>query len=82
MIHALGVHPDFHGKGYAKAMVRKAVAIAGESGMKAIRLDVLDGNIPADKLYQGMGFQYLASVQMYYEDTGWTSFKLYEYIVT
>ena len=81
MIHALGVHPDFQGKGCAKAMVRKAITIAGETGMKAIRLDVLAGNIPAENLYQGMGFQYLTSVQMYYEDTGWAAFKLYEYVL-
>lgn len=81
VIHALGVHPDFHGRGYAKEMVQKAIAIAGERGMKAIRLDVLSGNIPAENLYQGMGFQYLTSVQMYYEDTGWTTFKLYEYVL-
>jgi hypothetical protein len=49
--------------------------------MKTIRLDVLDGNIPAENLYLGMGFQYLNKVQMYYEDTGWTAFRLYEYVL-
>ena len=81
VIHALGVHSFFHGKGYAKAMVQKAIAIAEEIEMKAIRLDVLDGNIPAEHLYQGIGFQYLTTMQMYYEDTGWTSFKLFEYVL-
>ncbi len=79
IIHALGVHSDFIGKGYAKAMVQKAIEIARETGMKAIRLDVLGGNTPAEKLYQGFGFQYQATLQMYYEDTGWTDFNLYEY---
>ena len=32
-------------------------------------------------LYLGMGFQYLNKVQMYYEDTGWTAFRLYEYVL-
>ena len=81
IIHALGVHSDFNGKGYAKAMVQKAIDIAKETGMKAIRLDVLRGNIPAEKLYQRFGFQYMATLQMYYEDTGWTDFKLYEYVL-
>lgn len=49
-------------------MVQKAIAIAEEIEMKAIRLDVLDGNIPAEHLYQGIGFQYLTTMQMYYED--------------
>ena len=81
VIHALGVHPDFHRKGYAKALVRKSIDIARETGMKVIRLDVLDGNIPAENLYLGMGFRYLTNVQMYYEDTGWTAFRLYEYVL-
>ena len=81
IIHALGVHSDFYGKGYAKAMVQKAIDIAKETGMKASRLDVLGGNIPAERLYQGFGFRYMATLKMYYEDTGWTDFKLYEYVL-
>ncbi|MBR0161741.1 MAG: GNAT family N-acetyltransferase [Oscillospiraceae bacterium] len=81
VIHALGVHPRFSGKGYAKALVQKAIDLAAENGMKAIRLDVLEGNIPAENLYLGFGFQYMATLRMYYEDTGWTNFKLYEYVL-
>ena len=79
VIHALGVHPDHYGKGYAKALVRDAIDVAGKSGMKAIRLDVREGNIPAENLYAGFGFVYIDTVQMYYDDTGWTNFKLYEF---
>ena len=42
-------------------MVQKALDIAIETGMKAIRLDVLGGNIPAERLYQGFGFRYMAT---------------------
>ncbi|MCR5138494.1 MAG: GNAT family N-acetyltransferase [Oscillospiraceae bacterium] len=81
IVHALGVHSDFTGKGFAKAMVQKAIDIARETNMKAIRLDVIAGNIPAERLYQGFGFQHVASLQMYYEDTGWADFNLYEYVL-
>ena len=81
VIHALGVHPNYAGKGYAKAMVQRAIDLARANGMKAIRLDVLEGNIPAEKLYIGFGFQYMATLKMYYEDTGWTNYKLYEYVI-
>ena len=46
---------------------------------KAIRLDVLKGNLPAEKLYTGLGFKYLHTLKMFYEDTGWTDYELYEY---
>ena len=78
VIHALGVHPRCSRRGYAKAMLREAIALAEKNGMKAIRLDVLEGNFPAEKLYAGFGFQYRGTVLMYYEDTGWKNFLLYE----
>lgn len=81
VIHALGVHPDFSGRGIAKEMVRNTIALAKEGRIRTIRLDVLGGNLPAEKAYTGLGFQYLDTIRMFYEDTGWTEFKIYEYIV-
>ncbi len=78
VIHELGVHPMFSGKGIAKQMVREVIKIAQENNIKTIRLDVLGGNIPAEKAYMKMGFMYLDSIQMFYEDTGWTdSFRCF-----
>lgn len=81
VIHALGVHPAYSRVGYAKAMVLKAFEVAGKNHQKVIRLDVLQGNIPAEKLYTGLGFRYIDTLKMYYEDTGWTDYKLYEYVL-
>ncbi len=79
VIHALGVHPDCAGKGYGRQLVRFAVDAARGDRQKVIRLDVLKGNLPAEKLYAGMGFRLLHTLPMYYEDTGWTDYELYEY---
>lgn len=79
VIHALGVLPKFSGRGYAKIMVRKALELAAGIGCKAVRLDVLNGNLPAERLYSGLGFKHTDTIQMYYEDTGWTDFLLYEH---
>lgn len=79
VLHALCVLPELQGKGIAGAMVRKLLEIAESTGQKAVRLDVLGGNLPAEQLYRKYGFQYVDTVQMFYEDTGWTDFKLYEY---
>ncbi len=81
VIHLLGVHPDHSRRGYAREMVEKAIDVARESGMKALRLDVLEGNVLAEKLYEGIGFKYLGDVEMFYEDVGWQNFKLYEYVL-
>ena len=79
VIHALGVHPRHARKGYAKEMVEYAIKTAREDHQKVIRLDVLKGNVPAEKLYSGLGFQCLHTLTMFYEDTGWKEFELYEY---
>lgn len=81
VIHALGVHPIYGGKGYAKEMVKEALQIAVNNDQKAVRLDVLGGNIPAERLYTGLGFKYMKTLKMYYEDTGWTDYELYEYVL-
>jgi len=77
-IHALGVHPDYAGQGYAKELVSFVITYAKENKQKAIRLDVLKGNVPAEKLYSSMSFKYICTLPMYYEDTGLTDYELYE----
>ena len=71
VIHALGVHPAFSGQGIAKQMVQKVIDTARENHR----------NLPAEKAYTKMGFQYLDTIQMFYEDTGWTEYKIYEFII-
>ena len=81
VIHALGVSPACQGQGLARQMVLEAVRTARENRQKAVRLDVLASNLPAQKLYSSLGFQYRDTVQLYYEDTGLTDFLLYELVL-
>ena len=81
VIHILGVRPEYMGKGIAKQMVGKVIEMARENNIKTIRLDVLIGNLPAEKAYTKIGFKYLETVPMFYEDTGWMDFKVFEFIV-
>ena len=74
VIHMLGVHSDFHGEGYAKELVGYAIGLAKEAGMKSVRLDVLKGNLPAERLYEGLGFRYIDTLFLFYEDTGRVEF--------
>ena len=60
-------------------MMEEAVKIAEDMGLKALRLDVLEGNLPAERLYEKVGFQCAGSLNIFYEDTGWADFNLYEY---
>lgn len=62
-------------------MVRHAIDLARKDGMKAVRLDVLKENLPAHRLYEGIGFVYADSLQLYYENTGRADFDFYEYLI-
>ncbi len=80
LIHALGVAVNRMRTGVGRAMVQEAIRLARDGQQKAIRLDVLAGNDPAARLYEGQGFRLIQRVNMFYEDTGWCDFDLYEYV--
>lgn len=81
VIHILGVHPAFSGRGIAGQMVRSVIEAAAGMAVRTIRLDVLEGNLPAEKAYTRLGFRFVDVLQMYYEDTGWTNYRLFEYLL-
>lgn len=82
VLHALGVDCAYQSKGIARKMVLKAIDSTKTNHRKTIRLDVLNGNKPALRLYEGTGFRCVRKVSMYYEDTGWTDFFLFERVLT
>ncbi len=79
VLHLLGVHPSAARKGFGQGMVRAALALAGGMNCKAVRLDVIGGNLAAAWLYEKIGFQRVTTLPLYYEDTGWREFMLYEF---
>lgn len=81
IIHALGVQVSSQRHGCASKLVKHAIKLAKENKRKAIRLDVLAPNLPAHELYKRNGFQLRETKELYYEDTGWMKFMLYELIL-
>lgn len=81
VIHTLGVSPDLAGRGVGLDMMRGAAELARKRGWKALRLDVLEDNVPARRFYERAGFAYIQTKKIWYESTGLASFLLYEYAV-
>lgn len=81
IIHLLGVRSMYSGKGIARQMIEKVISLARENNIKTIRLDVIEANIPAAIAYTRIGFKYIETIKLYYEDTGWENFKMFEYII-
>lgn len=80
VIHALAVAPEHSGQGIGKAMVRYCIDQARQRGYKAIRLDAVPKNIPARRMYEGLGFSFAGEKDLKRYETGIESFALYEYI--
>ena len=76
--HALAVNPELQGKGIGKIVVENILNIARARHKKAVRLDVLGASKTAERLYTSCGFQFIEAKEMFYEDTGWTEYKMFE----
>lgn len=68
VIHTLVVHPVIAGKGLGRKMVAFAEGLAAGMGCKAIRLDTYEGNAPARRLYEKLGYRLAGSAQFHFED--------------
>ena len=78
VIHILAVNPDYQGSGVGAEMIREAINLSADSGMKSIRLNALASNTPAHKIYKRIGFEYRGKQHLYAENTGWTDFLFFE----
>ena len=77
-LHIFTVTPEYQGKGVSKRMMAEIISLAMKKGKKAIRLDTLASNIPAQHMYEKLGFAYRGKLNLYAENTGWTDFLYYE----
>ena len=78
ILHLLGVLPEYWGRGFGKELLDFAEHLSKANGQKALRLDVMEENLPARRLYEQAGFKEIETIKMYYESTGWSGFTMYE----
>ena len=81
VLHVLAVNPGQRGKGLARRLVENVIELERKAGRKALRLDVIENNTTAEKLYQKLGFQYVQTKTLYYDVVGKMTFKLYELVL-
>lgn len=79
VVHLLMISPEYQGHGVATAALDAIIRLAAEKNKKAVRLDAIRTNVPAQKLYEKYGFVNCGTAQGYYESTGKTEFVFYEY---
>ena len=57
IVGTVGVLPEYRRRGIARALVERGLEIIREKGGEKAWLDVIEGNLPARKLYQTLGFK-------------------------
>lgn len=78
-LHLFAVHPKYRGKHIAEEMMKAMIHIVSCRNHTIIQLDVVQGNLPAERLYQKFGFRQIGERTEYYEFTGDLVFYMYEY---
>lgn len=81
VVYTLAVHPESLGKHIGDIIMDFIIAEARRNEMKAVRLDVYEGNTPAIHLYEKHGFQYIDTVDLGYSQYGLNWYKLYQYVI-
>jgi len=81
VLHLFAVHPDFRRKGLSSHMLEAMVDHAKAEGKRALRLDVVTGNLPAERLYLRHDFRFVEERDVFYPDTGKISVRLFERVL-
>ena len=64
VLHALAISPELQERGLGVEVVRFCTEKAKADSYRAIRLDIVPGNIPAKKLYEKTGFRYVVDADL------------------
>ena len=78
VLYTVAVHPAFSRQGVGQALLSFAQAEGRRQGIRALRLDVFEGNLPAIALYERFGFQPCGVVDLGLGEYGLPRFLLYE----
>ena len=77
-LHTLAIDPEYHRQGIGTEIIRYCVDRARSNGYKALRVDIVPGNLPARNLYEKNGFTYAGDVDLERGIEGIPVFSLFE----
>ncbi len=81
-VHTLAVHPDHLHQGTGRQLMEFSLSYAGGQNCKAVRLATYEKNMPAVRLYESLGFQYMGKADLGYGKYGLDWYRLYQKILS
>ena len=81
VLYTLAVHSGCLQHGFGMEILKYVEKLAEKEHCISIRLDVVKGNIPAEKLYQKNGYKFIDTISLGYEEYGLQRYNLYEKVL-
>lgn len=78
----IAVEPDQRGRGIGSALIERVFLAAKKNASVRLHLEVRDGNISAQRLYNNFGFACVGSRKAYYQGVGMQRFDALTMSVT
>jgi len=69
-VHNIAIHVDFRRRGIARLLLTKVLLAARQQSLTRVTLEVRKSNLPAQKLYESLGFVASGLRKGYYSDDG------------
>lgn len=80
-LHLFAVHSAFKGTEVSSSMMHTLLETAKKRNNHRLLIDVVKGNLPAEKIYQKFGFMLTGEKNECIERIGTVAFNMYEYIL-
>lgn len=81
VVHLVAVKHGHGNKGIAKKMLSYVFDLAKEKSIKSVRLSIMENNLPAEKVYKKLNFEYIDTITVHADDRGLKTFNLYEKLI-
>ncbi len=81
IVHIVATRPAYHGRGFAKKLVRGAIEAAREEGLLALQLDTFVDNVRSHALYDSVGFINHGSWPILYDELDLIDLDMFEYVL-
>ncbi len=81
IIHTFAINSNYRQRGNSKKIFKKIKEMAMNNNQKTLRIDIVDGNDGAQKVFEKLGFKYIESIEIEHYAVGLQKFHLYEYLL-
>lgn len=79
IIHTFAINSIYRSKGLSSEIFNEIKKIALNNNQKTLRIDIVGGNVGAQRVFEKLGFKYITTVEIIHYAVGLQDFHLYEY---